>query len=279
MYYTHIVREWGTSVASNVFVKGLNGTVYVYENISYWDKHTKTTKHKRKCIGHLDADSKKILPNRKKKARAKSADTKLFCDVKGIGISLLLNRIADETGLSMTLRSIFTEDWRQIMTCAYYLMSEGNALSRVEHWSATNTTPYDGTLTSQRVSELLTRITSGLQIDFFSKWVEHNQNGEYYAMDITSVSSYSESIDFVRRGYNRDKEKLPQINLLIVSGEESHMPLYFKVLPGSIKDVSTLCETLDILDAIDVKRLHSVMDKGFYSQNNIDAMYDKHIKP
>ena len=265
-------------MASVVFVKAANGTVYAYENVSYWDKKTKATKHKRKCIGHVDEASGDVVPNHKKGAKEAPAGARQFCSVMGIGVSLLLDRIADKIGLAGTLRAVFADDWQQIMTCAYYLVREGSALSRVEHWSATNSTPYGGILTSQRVSELLTRITSGRQVDFFSKWVDHNRKDEYYAMDITSISSYSELIDFVRYGYNRDKEKLPQVNLLMVSGETSHMPLYFKVLPGSIKDVSTLCETLETLDVIDAKRLHLVMDKGFYSKGNIDAMYGKHIR-
>jgi transposase len=265
-------------MASVIFVKAANDTVYAYENVSYWDKQTKTTKHKRKCIGHVDEASGDVVSNHKKGAKKTSTDARQFCSVMGIGVSLLLDRIADETGLRRTLRSVFADDWQQIMTCAYYLVSEGNALSRVEHWSAANSTPCGGILTSQRVSELLTRITSGRQVDFFSKWVDHNRSSEYYAMDITSISSYSGLIDFVRYGYNRDKEKLPQVNLLMVSGETSHMPLYFRVLPGSIKDVSTLCETLETLDVIDAKRLHLVMDKGFYSKVNIDEMYGKHIR-
>jgi len=97
-------------------------------------------------------------------------------------------------------------------------------------------------------------------------------------MDVTSVSSYSEMIEFVRYGYNRDKEKLPQVNMLIVSGESSHIPLFYRVLPGSIKDVNTLHDTLNILEMVDVKKLHLVMDKGFYSESNIDGMYSKRIK-
>jgi transposase len=265
-------------MASVVFVKAASGIRYAYENISYWDKGAKKTKHKRKCIGHVDEASGKVVPNRKKEKKKALPGARQLCRVMGIGISLLLDRIAEKTGLAGTLSAAFCDDWRQIMACAYYLVSEGNALSRVEPWSAANSTPCGGILTSQRVSELLTRITSGRQIDFFSKWVGHNRNGEYYAMDITSVSSYSGLIDFVRYGYNRDKEKLPQVNLLMVSGETNHIPLYFRVLPGSVKDVSALCETLETLDAIDAKRLHLVMDKGFYSEANIDEMYGKHIR-
>lgn len=265
-------------MASTVHVKAANGTVYVYGNISYWDKQTKTTKHNRKCIGHIDANTGEVVPNRKKGTQGKSATKKKHCGVSGIGISLLLDHIAKETGLRDTLRRTFKDDWRQILTCAYYLVSEGTALSRIESWSAANRSPYPDILTSQRISELLVRIADGRQQGFFSQWIDHNRNDEYYAMDITSVSSYSELNDFVRFGYNRDKEKLPQINLLMVSGEKSHLPLYYRVLPGSIKDVNTLVETLKALDLMDAKLLHFVMDKGFYSKGNIDAIYDKRVK-
>ena len=53
-------------MSSLVYLKNPNGTTYVYENISYWDKETKTSKQKRKSIGHIDPTSGKIVPNRKK---------------------------------------------------------------------------------------------------------------------------------------------------------------------------------------------------------------------
>jgi transposase len=264
-------------MASVVFVKATNGTVYAYENMSYWDKGTKTTKHKRKCIGHVDTATGDVVPNHKKEV-ATTKNTERFCNVKGIGVTKLLGRVAELTGLRGVLNSVFDEDWRQILSCAYYLLSEGNALSRIEQWSAANAMPFDGILTSQRVSDLLIRITGDLQLRFFAKWMGRNQNSEYYALDITSVSSYSELIDFLRRGYNRDKEKLPQVNLLMVSGEMSRIPLFYKVLPGSIKDVSTLIGTLGLLDMLDSRIPHVVMDKGFYSEDNVDGLYDRHIK-
>ena len=265
-------------LASIVRVKSANGKVYIYENVSYWDKQTKTTKHNRKCVGHIDKDTGEIVPNRKKGHRLRAEIKSRYCRVTGIGISLLLDHIADVTGLGDTLRHVFPEDWQQIMACAYYLVSEGSALSRVEQWSEVNRSPYNEPLSSQRMSDLLVRISVGKQLVFFAEWIDRNRSDEYYAMDITSVSSYSESIDFVRYGYNRDKEKLPQINLLMVSGEKSHLPLYYRILPGSIKDVNTLVETMETLDLIDAKILHLVMDKGFYSKGNIDAMYDRRIR-
>jgi hypothetical protein len=57
------------------------------------------------------------------------------------------------------------------------------------------------------------------QEKFFSEWGKYRGEKEYLALDITPVSSYSELIDEVEWGYNRDGEKLPQVNLCMLLGE------------------------------------------------------------
>ena len=268
-------------MSSLVYLTNPNGRVYVYENVSYWDKKTKSTKHKRKSIGHIDSATGEIVPNRKKgdaaKARAdsKGADVPK-CTVQTNGVTRLLEKAVNDIGLQKVLASVFPHDWSRILTCAYYLVSEGGALCHVEKWKNSNKVPFIESLASQRISELLERITPTLQQEFFGKWIASNKQDEYYAMDITSVSSYSEFIEFVRWGYNRDDDDLPQINLLMITGEASHMPLYYRIIPGSIKDVRTLRESLKNLAYIEAGQLHYVMDKGFYSEPNVDELYKTH---
>ena len=50
-------------MASLVYLKHKNGTTYVYENVSFWDKKSKKPKSKRKCIGHLDPETGAVQPN------------------------------------------------------------------------------------------------------------------------------------------------------------------------------------------------------------------------
>lgn len=269
-------------MSSLVYLHNKNGKTYVYENISYWDKAAKKPRSKRKCIGHLD-QAGEIVPNHKKGDSQKKGGPLIDgnapeCHSYSCGISLLLGKAASDTGLEQTLKKIFPEDWAAILTCAYYLVSEGQALYRAEKWSAQAVTPYGKMMGDQRISELLPRITQGLVQDFFTLWIRKNKGDEYYCMDITSVSSYSELNEFVSYGYNRDGENLPQVNLLMVSGHTTHIPLFYRIIPGSVKDVSTMDESLARLDLIDVKRLHMVMDKGFYSKENVDAMYKRRIR-
>lgn len=268
----------GISMASLVYLKHKNGTTYVYENVSYWDKKSKKPKSKRKCIGHLDPEDGTVQPNGRRGGDRKNTAPKPEkelpkCFTYSCGVSALLDKVCTDIGLGHILKKIFPNDWDAILTCAYYLVSEGQALSRAEKWSQQAITPYGTVLADQRISELLVRITPELVQGFFSAWMEHNSGDRYYCMDITSISSYSEMNEFISYGYNRDKEKLPQVNLLMVSGHTSRLPLFFRAMPGSIHDVSTMDESLLRLDLVDAKRLHMVMDKGFYSEDNVDAMY------
>jgi hypothetical protein len=48
---------------------------------------------------------------------------------------------------------------------------------------------------------------------FFEEWIKRRSEDEYIAYDVTSISTYSQSIDIAEWGYNRDKERIPQINL------------------------------------------------------------------
>ena len=269
-------------MSSYVYVENPNGTTYVYENVSYWDKETKKTKHKRKSIGHIDPSTGEVVPNRKKgdaarmRAVASNDADAPKCEITTVGVTRLLDKASEDVGLKRILASVFPEDWSRIMTCAYFLVAEGEALCHADKWKSSNRTPFDGSLISQRISELLTRITPTKQQEFFRRWIDHNKQDEYYAMDITSISSYSEFIEFVRLGYNRDGDDLPQINMLMITGEKSRMPLYYRIIPGSINDVRTLQESIKQMSYIDAGLVHYVMDKGFFSEQNIDALYAAH---
>jgi transposase len=92
------------------------------------------------------------------------------------------------------------------------------------------------------------------------------------ALDITSISSYSEFIGDVEWGYNRDNEKLPQINVCMLFGEDSGLPIFQTTYSGSLTDVSTLKTTLQLASGLSLNNISIVMDRGFSRKDNIDTM-------
>ena len=101
---------------------------------------------------------------------------------------------------------------------------------------------------------------------------------KYWAYDSTSISSYSETMKQVKYGKNKDGEKLPQINLALLFGEESGLPFYYRKIAGNIPDVKTIRELIRELDVLGYEKIKLVMDRGYYSADNINALYKEHLK-
>ena len=253
------------------------GVTYVYEVIEeYWDKEKKQTRNKQRCIGKLDPVTGELIPSRRLGSHAGPAMNPTITATTTIsGPRLILNQIDQDIGLSKVLSKAFPEHWAEVLSLAWYVASTGKALTHAGTWCAGHEAPSDRTLSSQRISDLLDAIDEGQCQHFFKIWGKKIVEREHLCYDITSVSSYAEQNAYVRYGYNRDGESLPQVNLALVLGQESCLPVSYRVLPGSITDKKTLAYLLDTFDKLDYPKLHLVMDRGFYSQENIDHLLDK----
>lgn len=71
---------------------------------------------------------------------------------------------------------------------------------------------------------------------------------------------------------------MPQLNLLLLFGEESGLPFYYRKLAGNIPDVKTVTSLLADLDVLGLKKVKLVMDRGFYSAENINGLLKEHLK-
>nr|WP_315101238.1 hypothetical protein [uncultured Fretibacterium sp.] len=65
---------------------------------------------------------------------------------------------------------------------------------------------------------MLRSITEDDRQRFLALWLQKMTEDDYLCYDITSISSYSQGNEFVRHGYNRDREPLPQVNMAMLFG-------------------------------------------------------------
>ena len=82
----------------------------------------------------------------------------------------------------------------------------------------------------------------------------------------------------VQYGHSKENPSLPQLNLALVFGEESRLPFYYRVLAGNIPDSKTVTHLLNSLDTLGFSKVKLVMDRGFYSEANINALFKEHRK-
>jgi len=77
---------------------------------------------------------------------------------------------------------------------------------------------------------------------------------------------------------NKDHDPLPQINIALLFGEESNLPFYYRKLAGNIPDVKTVKNLLADINLLGYDKIKLVMDRGFYSEANINDLYQSHLK-
>ena len=261
------------------------GVTYAYESTSYWDKDKKQSRSKRHLIGIVDPETGEIKPTTKKKrATEKPAtsevETPWLCAKRTFyGVTYLLDSISRSTGVEEDLEVCFPDNYKKILSVAYYLvMEDKNPLYRFPKWGILHTHPYDQILSSQQSSELFAEITENQRMHFFRLQGKRRLEREYCAFDTTSISSYSEMLRQAQFGKNKDGDSLPQINLALLYGQLSRLPFFYKKLAGSISDVSTVKQLLSDMDFLDCKKIKLVMDRGFYKEQNINDMYTEHLK-
>jgi transposase len=69
----------------------------------------------------------------------------------------------------------------------------------------------------------------------------------------------------------------PEARLILVIDRNTKMPLFFRYNAGNIVDVSTLKATLEELEAIGIGADMAIVDAGYYSEDNVRALYDRQV--
>jgi hypothetical protein len=258
---------------------------YLYESESYRDGDGKPQTRKT-SIGKIDYKTGETIykpeylervQGTEKQPEISNAKMYSINDIKSstireLGVFHLLESISKEVGLLDVLKVSLPDTWEQIATLAFYMVATGEPAMYCEDWLVKSEGLSCGNMSPQKISMLLSAISDTERMSFYENWGQLRGELEYMALDITSISSYSEFIGDVELGYNRDKEKLPQINVCMLFGEKSQLPVFQTTYSGSLKDVSTLKSTLQIASGLKLNNISIVMDKGFCSKGNIDDM-------
>ena len=173
----------------------------------------------------------------------------------------------------------FPDSYKQILSIAYFLiLEENNALNRFSHWQKLHIHPNQEDIPSQRSSELFQSIDEEGRMTFFTKQGKRRIEKEYWAFDITSISSYSEVLSQVKKGRNKEHDRLSQMNLALLFGEKSGLPFYYRKLPGNITDVKTVKQLMTEFNVMGYKKVNVILDRGFYSRDNLNSLFKNHQK-
>jgi transposase len=265
------------------FKTAKNGTVYVYYTLrAYRNEDGKPTSDEA-AIGKLDSTTGNLIPNRRyyeifhdARASAISRPPSLKA-VRSCGNIAALTEAADRTGLTEVLKKCFPDRWDQLLASAFYILCEGNVMMYIEDWFDETEVKFTERMDDVDCSRLFASTTDEDRKFFFTEWVRYRNEKEYIAYDVSSISTHSRNIDVAEWGYNRDHERLPQLNLGMYYGMTSHVPVYYDLYSGSIPDKTYLEFMMTTAKDLGICDVCFVMDRGFVTEDNLIYMNENRI--
>jgi transposase len=228
-----------------------------------------------KKYGEKLLEAAKIPPYQAGPATMKTAHAIFF------GPRLIFGSITKRYSIQHLLEKSFPEETaRDILALAWYIASEGCALSNSDSWLDYYDNPRGSAMSSQDISRLLDSIDCDGMMSFYKLWMKSltekkGVTDDKVLYDLTSISCHSSGINSAEWGHNRDNENLRQVNFALLCMRRTGMPIFAWPLNGSISDVSTLENTLNFLEKLEFKPDCLMMDRGFASMENITCMFRK----
>lgn len=256
--------------AKGTEIRKIGTNYYLYKIRSEWDKDKKRArKITEKFLGKITEEGL-IKPKHER-----IIESQKNISVKEYGASRF---ITDESqDIIQNLKEVFPDSWKEIFTFAVFRFFSSSPLKNVQDYyqsSYLSDLIPDAKASPKTLSNTLHTI--GQQRDIIKKFLsKYIAQGESIAVDLTHVFSLSENVISATLGRNSEQDYVPQINLFLLFSLDRMHPIFYRLVPGSIRDVSSL---LLSMKESDVKDIILVGDKGFYSSNNINELETEKIR-
>ncbi len=252
-------------------LKLINGRYYLYGVKSVYDKTLKRSKKVSLGILGSISQEKGFTPSQKAELKRKSRNSYLDKQVMVFeyGFARWFLAALEDNGMLDSLKRHFPEHWEFIVMMAYCRVAFKSPLKNVpvelERSAMPDMVGWKGKIYEQKMSDML--FEAGRMRQSIHAFMQPAQKrSRTVLMDVTDIVLQSENIDLSRKGYNSGMDFQPQFVLLYLYDALSLEPLYYRLLPGNIREVSAIQNTIKISG---MEECVFIADKGFFSEANI----------
>ncbi len=260
-----------------VEVRYIGKNYYVYRVSSKWDpakgRPQKTTG---KSIGKItEADG--FIPNAN--GLRMMQELRITPDiapvVKNYGAYELLQQLSPQ--LNETLKTFFPDSFREIRTISLLRLVDKLSSAKMIHPAFLDSYMSDlcGDIAVSESSVRRFVAALGAKQDRIEAFMRSQVlPGTTLLFDGTTI--FTRSADSLSaKGYNPDHSQNPQARLLYVFEQETHRPVFYRVIQGSVVDKAAF---LDTIAAAGIKDCLIIADKGFYSKKNLSSLMDSKLR-
>ncbi|MDR2198697.1 MAG: transposase [Deltaproteobacteria bacterium] len=276
--------------------KGANGVKYVYHVTKSYVLEGKR-KYDCVCIGKMDEDTGMLIPNQEyykfypenteksspdvfdnsiKRPEETGSDGQSIDEnsIRHYGNFLALRHFSDESGLTELLEEVFPNDFESILDLAFFMASEGDAMSKLNIWRIGAFQNSKNYLDESVAESIFASITFEQKMKFFEKWTREHDGDGYTLYDVANMRNYSKYASIPKLGRPVKDPRKPQFNLAIYCERTSKLPLYYNLYQGGVNDEKDLEYLIEHTASLGLKGVTFVFDRGFRADKNLFLLYD-----
>ena len=252
----------------------INGRYYLYEVSSKWNRDKKrSVKITGKLLGKItradgftESDKARL---RKQQIRFEGIQ------VKEYGIAAVIESLFSDT--VSALKEFFPAHWQRLIALAYGRLVHRSPLKNMAfHYSGSYLCEQypNQNLSSQSLSHFLRELGQDRNriVQFCQSF---KVSGDCILFDGTDIFSDSRQMEFPKFSKSKFGTYDDMINLMCIFSVHQQSPVYYRLLPGNIKDVSAF--KLCLLES-GIKDVTVIIDRGFASMDNIEALENEELK-
>ena len=240
---------------------------HVYRVSNNWDKKLKKYKKTHIYLGVAKEKGGEYY-------KTTSVGKEKFIVDFGDGYTII--QIIEETGLLDIIQNIFLEKSNEIIVLICNKLINGSAINYAEDWlngNVINCLLSNINISQQNIDNLLR--TLGI-MDYQKRFLElyikkFFKDTSSILIDSTLLPSAIKFSSY-NLGYNSK-----DIGCLVLADKYSKLPIFFKIIPKAIADVSTLKSTFSEIHSLGLNIDEAIFDAGYFSENNIAYLYEQNV--
>ena len=255
-------------------LKRINGRYYLYAVKSVYDKATKRSKKVSLGIIGSITEEKGFIPSEKQELKAKSEKSYLNKEVftYEYGYSKWLLTALAEQDILDDLKKHFPQLWPFIITMVFCRTAYKSPLKNIAFYAEQSNLlqllDWKEKMNDQKISDWLFELgTQQTAIHAFMQ--PGDKQRKTVLIDATDIALQSNHIALSRKGYNAAMNSQSQFVLLYLYDAASLKPLYYRLLPGNIREISAMQNTIKISG---MEHCIYIADKGFFSEANVTEL-------
>jgi hypothetical protein len=198
------------------------------------------------------------------------------------GASYLLTEFAKIAGFWELFRETLPNREDSLMAMVFYYVEMSTSNQEAVRWlrgSFSSLLFPVAQLQSQRISELLEKLGDEAVVrSFFSRYLKTQLSQDKKTGILIDSTGLPNAIHFPLTAVsNHNGEVSEEVRLIFVVDTKTGLPLFFRYNAGNIVDIKTLKATLAELAENGVSVKHAIVDAGYCSEENIEALCEAKI--